>query len=140
MFLARDGFYDGLKFHRVIKDFMIQGGDPKGDGSGGPGYSVAGEPPTDNYKFGSNAAANTGADPAGTMGSQFFIVTGQQGVQLPNDYARFGIVTNGLDVARTMAELQASTGDAPSRDLYILKVTISESDTSATTASSDSLQ
>ena len=74
---------------------MIQGGDPKGDGSGGPGYTVEGEVPTDHYPVGSLAAAKTGADPAGDFGSQFFIVTGAQGATLPNDYARFGTVTNG---------------------------------------------
>ena len=78
VFLARNGFYDGLTFHRASKDFVIQGGDPKGDGSGGPGYTVTGEVPTDHYPVGALAAAKTGSDPAGTFGSQFFIVTGRE--------------------------------------------------------------
>ena len=76
---------------------MIQGGDPKGDGTGGPGYSVKGEVPKDNYPVGSLAAAKCGDAPAGDFSSQFFIVTGKQGATLPNDYARFGSVTEGLD-------------------------------------------
>ena len=98
--LSQKGFYDGLTFHRVVKDFVIQAGDPKGDGSGGPGYTVVGEVPKDNYPVGSIAAAKTGSDPAGTMGSQFFIVTGKNGASLPNDYARFGNVTKGMAVAK----------------------------------------
>jgi cyclophilin family peptidyl-prolyl cis-trans isomerase len=126
VFLAREGFYDGLTFHRVVPDFVVQGGDPAGDGSGGPGYTVEGEPPTDGYEYGSIAAAKGGADPAGTMGSQFFIVTGPNGTALPNDYARFGIVTDGFDVARTLESF--ATGDAPpSRPLYIFNVEITES-------------
>jgi cyclophilin family peptidyl-prolyl cis-trans isomerase len=126
VFLAREGFYDGLTWHRVVPDFVVQGGDPAGDGTGGPGYSVEGEPPTDGYQYGSIAAAKGGGDPAGTMGSQFFIVTGPNGTTLPNDYARFGVVTEGFDVARTLESF--ATGDAPpSRSLYIFKVEITES-------------
>ena len=78
MFLAQQGFYDGLTFHRVVKDFVIQGGDPEGDGSGGPGYTVVDELPTDGYQVGSVAMAEAAGRP-GTIGSQFFIVTGRPG-------------------------------------------------------------
>jgi cyclophilin family peptidyl-prolyl cis-trans isomerase len=126
--LARSGFYDGLPFHRAAKDFVIQGGDPKGDGSGGPGYSVTGEVPTDHYPVGSLAAAKTGGAPAGDFGSQFFIVTGQQGATLPNDYTRFGSVTKGLDVAKKIASFAPSTGDgAPTQRVLIDSITITES-------------
>ncbi len=83
VFLARNGFYDGLTIHRTVKNFIIQGGDPKGDGSGGPGYTVQGEVPTDNYPIGSLAAAKGTSEPAGTFGSQFFIVTGSGGSDAP---------------------------------------------------------
>ena len=111
--LARKGFYDGLTWHRAATDFVIQGGDPNGDGSGGSRSSVVAEVPTDNYPLGSIAAAKTGTDPAGTFGSQFFIVTGSQGATLPNDYARFGIVVEGLDVAQKIEALAPATGDGP---------------------------
>jgi cyclophilin family peptidyl-prolyl cis-trans isomerase len=126
VFLAQKHFYDGLKWHRVVKGFVIQGGDPKGDGSGGPGYTVKGETPSDGYPLGSIAAAKGTNDPPGSMGSQFFIVTGQNGTTLPHDYARWGKVTAGFDVAQKMESL--SNGDGPpTHPLYIFKVTISES-------------
>lgn len=128
VFLARKRFYDGLTFHRVAKGFMIQGGDPAGDGSGDPGYSVKGEVPTDHYPEGSLAAAKTSTDPPGTFGSQFFIVTGPSGATLPNDYARFGRVTEGLDVARRIESFAPESGDgAPTKKVTITTVTISES-------------
>ncbi len=133
VFLAREGFYDGLKWHRAARDFVIQGGDPEGTGSGGPGYDVAGEPPKDGYAIGSLAAAKTGADPAGTMGSQFFVITGQNGTTLPADYARFGQVTEGVEVAQKLesfsppADASGRQDGPPTRDLYILKVEITES-------------
>jgi cyclophilin family peptidyl-prolyl cis-trans isomerase len=125
VFLARNRFYDGLVFHRAAKDFVIQGGDPKGDGSGGPGYSVTGEVPTDNYPLGALAAAKTGTDPAGSFGSQFFIVTGKGGATLPNDYARFGTVTKGLEVAQKIQSFAPASGDGvPTKKVTITKVTI----------------
>lgn len=128
VFLANQGFYDGLTFHRAAKDFVIQGGDPKGDGSGGPGYTVVGEVPTDGYPIGSLAAAKTGSDPPGTFGSQFFVVTGSQGATLPDDYARFGTVTGGLDVAQKIDSFAPASGDgAPTRPVYLFKVSITES-------------
>jgi cyclophilin family peptidyl-prolyl cis-trans isomerase len=126
--LAKSGFYDGLPFHRAAKDFVIQGGDPKGDGSGGPGYSVKGETPTDHYPVGSLAAAKSGGAPAGDFGSQFFIVTGAQGATLPNDYARFGNVTSGIGVAKKIGSFAPSSGDGPpTQKVLIDKITISES-------------
>jgi cyclophilin family peptidyl-prolyl cis-trans isomerase len=130
VFLANQGFYNGLSWHRVVKDFVIQGGDPKGDGSGGPGYTVKGEVPKGAYPLGALAAAKTGSDPNGTMGSQFFVVTGTQGEQLPPQYAYWGKVTSGIDVAQKLQSfanpaVEQSTG-APYQPIYITKITISE--------------
>jgi cyclophilin family peptidyl-prolyl cis-trans isomerase len=120
VFLAQKHFFDGLTWHRVVKDFVIQGGDPQGTGSGGPGYQFEDELPKDGYKLGSLAMANSGPN---TNGSQFFIVTGQNGASLPNKYSRFGMVTGGLDVAQKLESF--STGDGPpSRPLYIFTITI----------------
>jgi cyclophilin family peptidyl-prolyl cis-trans isomerase len=130
VFLARKGFYDGLTWHRVSKDFVIQGGDPKGDGTGDPGYKFEDELPADGYKLGSLAMANSGPD---TNGSQFFIVTGPNGTSLPNSYSRFGQVTEGLEVAQKMEtfvpapDAQGRQDGPPTRPLYIFKVEITES-------------
>jgi cyclophilin family peptidyl-prolyl cis-trans isomerase len=95
LYLVRHRFYDGLTFHRVAKGFVIQGGDPKGDGSGGPGYTVVEPPPkTLSYTRGVVAMAKTSSDPAGASGSQFFVVTGPD-AGLPPDYALLGRVTAG---------------------------------------------
>jgi len=130
VFLAREGFYDGLTFHRVVRGFVIQGGDPAGDGTGGPGYTFADELPDDGYPPGSVAMANSGP---GTNGSQFFIVTGDASF-LPNSYSRFGRVVEGLDVARTIeafTDPAADPGDpasqVPGSPVYIYTVTISQS-------------
>jgi cyclophilin family peptidyl-prolyl cis-trans isomerase len=126
VFLAREGFYDGLTFHRTVRGFVIQGGDPAGDGSGGPGYAFAGELPDDGYPAGAVAMANSGP---GTDGSQFFIVTGDAGF-LPNDYSRFGTVTSGMDAARRIEDLAPvddPEADAPRQPAYILSVTVTES-------------
>jgi peptidyl-prolyl cis-trans isomerase B (cyclophilin B) len=126
--LAKSGFYNGTPWHRAAKDFVIQGGDPKGDGTGGPGYSVVGEIPKDNYPVGSVAAAKAGNEAAGTMGSQFFIVIGSQGATLPNDYARFGSVTKGQAVADKIGSFAPKAGDGPpTQKVLINKVTIDES-------------
>ncbi len=101
VFLAREGFYNGVTFHRVIKEFMIQSGDPKGNGSGGPGYRFADEPVSRSYSKGIVAMANAGPN---TNGSQFFIVHGSQ-VGLGPNYTIFGEVTGGLD---TVDEIAAS--------------------------------
>ena len=120
VFLADKKFYDGLTWHRVVKDFVIQGGDPEGTGSGGPGYKFEDELPQDGYKLGSLAMANSGPN---TNGSQFFIVTGQEGTQLPNNYSRFGMVTGGLDVAQKL-ESFADPQQKPTRPIYILSITV----------------
>jgi len=135
--LARKGFYDDLCVDRAAMDFMIQGGSPTCDQQGGPGYSVPGEAPTDNYAVGSLAAAKAPDEAAGTMGSQFFIVTGSQGATLPNDYARFGSVTSGLDVAQRIESFAPTEGDGkPTTDVTIIKITIDESARVASTTTS----
>ncbi len=96
VFLARWHYYDGIIFHRVIRDFVIQGGDPQGTGRGGPGYGFEDElPNSGEYQIGSLAMANAGPD---TNGSQFFVITGPSGVQLPPSYSLFGQVIDGLEV------------------------------------------
>lgn len=107
--LARSGFYDGTPFHRVIKGFMIQGGDPKGDGSGGPGYKFNDEPITGAYLRGTVAMANAGPN---TNGSQFFIMHADY--PLPKNYVIFGNVTRGIEVVDTIATApvtQSSSGE-----------------------------
>ncbi len=94
IFLAKDQFYDGLKFHRVVPGFVIQGGDPKGDGTGGPGYQFEDEPVTRKYLKGIVAMANAGSN---TNGSQFFIML-EDNLTLPPNYTIFGKITSGQDV------------------------------------------
>jgi peptidyl-prolyl cis-trans isomerase B (cyclophilin B) len=132
--LAKEGFYDGLTWHRAAKDFVIQGGDPKGDGSGGAGDPIVAEVPTDHYPVGSLAAAKAGTDPAGTFDSQFFIVTGPNGGTLPNDYARFGMVIEGIENAQKIEALAPAEGDGPpTQKATIEKITISETPPAADT-------
>jgi cyclophilin family peptidyl-prolyl cis-trans isomerase len=101
--LARLGFYDGLTFHRIVNGFVIQGGDPRGDGSGGPGYQTVEPPPGDlHYKRGVVAMAKQEIEDPGTAGSQFFIVVGPD-AQLPADYALVGRVTSGMDAVDRIA-------------------------------------
>jgi peptidyl-prolyl cis-trans isomerase B (cyclophilin B) len=103
--LVQKGFFDGLTFHRIVPGFVIQGGDPEGNGMGGPGYSVADKPPADTqYKRGLVAMAKTQTEPPGTSGSQFFVVT-SDGVSLPPDYAVLGNVTDGMDVVEKIGKL-----------------------------------
>lgn len=121
--LSRYGFYEGVTFHRVIPTFMIQGGDPTGQGNGGPGYQFDDElPGAGEYEVGSIAMANAGPD---TNGSQFFIVTGDAGVGLPPKYNLFGKVTEGMDVV-TAIEEDGSDSGLPETTHTIEKVTISE--------------
>jgi len=96
--LAKRGFYDGLKFHRYVAGFVIQGGDPQGTGYGGPGYSFIDEPVVGEYTAGTVAMANSGPN---TNGSQFFIVLDDQ-PQLPKSYTVFGRVTSGLDIVQQL--------------------------------------
>jgi cyclophilin family peptidyl-prolyl cis-trans isomerase len=105
--LSNKGFYNGTIFHRVIKDFMIQGGDPRGDGTGGPGYKFADEPFTGEYTRGTLAMANAGPN---TNGSQFFIMHGD--VPLPKNYTIFGHVTKGLDVVDKIANSKVEVSNS----------------------------
>jgi cyclophilin family peptidyl-prolyl cis-trans isomerase len=124
--LAKAGVYNGSRWHRVVKDFVIQGGAPGGDPTKSYGHSVVGEVPTDHYPVGSLAAAKTGSDPPGTFDSQFFIVTGAaQGEGLSNDYARFGSVKSGMDVVRKIEALPVDPNDDPTQKATIDSVTVS---------------
>ncbi|MCH2670968.1 MAG: peptidylprolyl isomerase [Dehalococcoidia bacterium] len=128
VFLAKEGFYKNGQFHRVIKDFMIQGGCPTGDGTGGPGYRFQDEPVTRSYVKGTLAMANAGPN---TNGSQFFIVHGAD-VGLPPNYTIFGNVTSGIDVLDAIATSPVTTGrsgepSTPTTALEINDVEIQES-------------
>lgn len=124
VFLSKQGFYNGGTFHRVIPGFMIQGGDPTGTGSGGPGYQFADElPQAGQYKIGSVAMANAGPN---TNGSQFFIVTGANGVSLPPQYSLFGQVTSGQSVADAISNVPRDASDKPNTPVTINSVTIAE--------------
>lgn len=125
--LAREGFYNGLMFHRVVHGFVIQGGDPTGAGGGGPGYSVHERPPRDLvYSDGIVAMAKTGLEPAGTSGSQFFVTTAQN-AELEPVYALLGRVTDGLDVVHAIDRVQTDTNDAPFSPVLIKKISIAVS-------------
>ena len=126
-FLAKKGFYDGLSFHRIVPGFVVQGGDPKGNGSGGPGYSVVEAPPEDlKYTRGVVAMAKTELEKPGTSGSQFFIVTAPD-AGLPPDYALVGEVSKGDDVLEKLATVPADPADGtPESPVLMKKVTINE--------------
>jgi len=126
VFLARKQYYDCLNFHRVVPGFVLQGGDPAGDGSGGPGYTFADElPQAGEYKVGTLAMANSGPN---TNGSQFFIISGPQGEVLPPQYSLFGQVTEGLDIVTQIDALGTpSAPNTPSQPVTIESVTIKES-------------
>ena len=122
-FLADKGFYDGLGFHRVVPGFVIQGGDPKGDGSGGPGYSIVEPPPAGlRYVKGVVAMAKTGIEKAGTSGSQFFVVTGDAG--LPPDYALVGEVSAGQEVVDRIGVIPTDAGEKPVEPVVIESVEV----------------
>ncbi len=108
--LAGEGFYDGLAFHRVIKDFMIQGGCPQGTGTGGPGYTFEDEINEHKVVRGALAMANAGPD---TNGSQFFIVTAAACPWLDGKHTVFGQVTSGMDVVDTLEGVQTDGSDRP---------------------------
>jgi peptidylprolyl isomerase len=124
VFLARWHYYDGIVFHRIIPGFVLQGGDPTGSGAGGPGYRFNDElPKAGRYEVGSLAMANAGPN---TNGSQFFVISGPDGVRLPPLYALFGKVVKGLDVVATINDIGTPSGK-PREDVVIESVTISES-------------
>ena len=124
--LAKSGFYDGTTFHRVVPGFVIQGGDPTGTGTGGPGYQTVDPPPTDtSYSEGIVAMAKGAADPPGASGSQFFVVTATD-AGLPPEYAVVGNVTEGMETVSAIEAL--GTGDGPpSQPVVIEKVAVEES-------------
>jgi cyclophilin family peptidyl-prolyl cis-trans isomerase len=129
-YLASKGFYNGLTFHRVAKDFAVQGGDPAGTGSGGPGYSVQDNVPAGvTYTMGTVAMAKTGAEPPGTAGSQFFIVpTAGAARGYTPDYGILGHVTSGQDAVTKMNALAPASGDgAPIQPIYIETITVTSS-------------
>ena len=119
VFLARQGFYDGVRFHRIIRGFMVQSGDPTGTGRGGPGYRFADEPVTRDYLRGTLAMANAGPN---TNGSQFFIMHQDGG--LPPAYTIFGLVTEGLDVLDAIANSPVSIGPGGERSLPVEEIVI----------------
>jgi peptidyl-prolyl cis-trans isomerase B (cyclophilin B) len=126
-FLAEKGFYDGTTFHRIVPGFVIQGGDPLGNGQGGPGYTVTEAPPQDTtYKNGLVAMAKTEVEPPGTSGSQFFVVTAPADAGLPPDYAVLGQVTQGMDTVDAIAALAnpSDPNQAPTQIVTIDKVTV----------------
>ena len=126
VFLALNHFYDGVVFHRIINGFMCQGGDPDGTGRGGPGYRFADElPKAGQYEIGSIAMANAGPD---TNGSQFFLISGKSGVQLPPQYSLFGKVVKGIEIVDEMQRVPTSGGDRPKTDVVINSVTIAVAD------------
>jgi cyclophilin family peptidyl-prolyl cis-trans isomerase len=124
VFLAQNRYYDDIVFHRIIPGFVVQGGDPEGTGQGGPGYEFADElPQQGEYKVGSVAMANAGAD---TNGSQFFVITGEQGVQLPPNYSLFGEVTAGMDVVKALEAVGTPGQGTPTEEVKMLTVRITE--------------
>lgn len=124
MTLSEDGFYKGIIFHRVIPDFMIQGGDPSGDGTGGPGYTIPDEASalSLHHTYGAVSMANSGPN---TAGSQFFIVVDETGRgYLDGQHAVFGQVVEGMEVAVAISEVPTDSSDKPSNDVIIEKVTL----------------
>ena len=120
--LAGKGFYDGLSFHRIIKDFMIQGGDPQGNGTGGPGYTFEDEINQHKIVRGALAMANAGPN---TNGSQFFLVTTESAPWLDGKHTVFGQVTDGMDVLDKLEALPTDARDKPQGDATIQSLTIS---------------
>jgi peptidyl-prolyl cis-trans isomerase B (cyclophilin B) len=121
--LADDGFYDGLIFHRVIKDFMIQGGCPQGTGTGGPGYTFEDEFNDHKIERGALAMANAGPN---TNGSQFFIVTTEAAPWLDGKHTVFGRVTEGMDAVGAIEGARTGANDRPVEDQKIERVELSE--------------
>lgn len=123
VYLADEGFYDDLTFHRIAPGFVIQGGDPEGTGGGGPGYSVDEKPPANlSYTKGTVAMAKSSAEPPGRSGSQFFVVTAAD-AGLPPEYALVGKVSKGYDTVARIEKL-GGEGEAPKRTVLIEKVSV----------------
>jgi peptidyl-prolyl cis-trans isomerase B (cyclophilin B) len=121
--LARDGFYDGVIFHRVIPDFMIQGGDPTGTGTGGPGYSFEDEINDHKVERGALAMANAGPN---TNGSQFFVVTTQAAPWLDGKHTVFGRVTEGMEVVDAISGVDTDANDKPRDAVTIERVEVED--------------
>jgi peptidyl-prolyl cis-trans isomerase B (cyclophilin B) len=121
--LAGDGFYDGLIFHRVIKDFMIQGGDPEGTGTGGPGYTFEDEINDHKVVRGALAMANAGPN---TNGSQFFIVTTDAAPWLDGKHTVFGEITEGMDAVDAIEGAETGSGDRPTEPQVIERVELAD--------------
>ena len=122
--LVRRHFFDGTIFHRIVPGFIIQGGDPTGTGRGGPGYTTVDVPPKNAlYTEGVVAMAKTQAEPPGTAGSQFFIVTAPV-AGLPRDYAILGVVTKGLKVVERIGRLGNRVTERPTRHVAVLRMTL----------------
>jgi peptidyl-prolyl cis-trans isomerase B (cyclophilin B) len=122
-FLADEGFYDGLTFHRIVPGFVIQGGDPLGNGTGGPGYDVDEKPPASlAYTKGVVAMAKSSAEPPGRSGSQFYVVTGAD-AGLPPEYALVGKVSEGMDVVERIGKL-GTASEKPKQTVLIEKIAI----------------
>ena len=126
--LANSGFYDGLTFHRIIKGFMIQGGCPEGNGTGGPGYSIKGEFTKNGYEY--NDLAHTEgvlsmarANDPDSAGSQFFIMA-DEATHLNGQYAAFGKVTEGLDIIKTINSVKTDSNDKPLTDVIIEEIRV----------------
>jgi peptidyl-prolyl cis-trans isomerase B (cyclophilin B) len=121
--LAADGFYDGLIFHRVIPDFMIQGGCPEGTGTGGPGYTFEDEINDNKVVRGALAMANAGPN---TNGSQFFIVTAEEAPWLDGKHTVFGRVSDGMDSVSAIESTPTAAGDRPAEDQVIERIELSD--------------
>ena len=122
--LARKGFFDGTIFHRIVPGFVIQGGDPTGTGTGGPGYTTTDPPPKDaRYTLGVVAMAKTPGQAPGTAGSQFFVVTAAD-AQLPPDYALLGKVVSGLAVVERIGKLGNPATEQPTKRVVVRSITI----------------
>ncbi len=119
VYLAKQGFYNGTIFHRVIPGFMIQGGDPTGTGMGGPGYQFADDEVKSSYNDGVVAMANAGP---GTNGSQFFIMVKDN--PLPPNYSIFGKLVEGLDIAHKISQVQTDATDRPQQEIKMISVTV----------------
>lgn len=124
--LARYHYFEGIHFHRVIPGFVLQGGDPEGSGRGGPGYRFEDElPAPGRYELGSLAMANAGPN---TNGSQFFVISGPDGIRLPPQYSLFGKVVKGLEVVAAIDAVGSPGAGTPKEKVVIESVTITESD------------
>ena len=125
--LANSGFYDGLTFHRVIKDFMVQGGDPNGNGTGGPGYSIKGEFTKNKFKndlkHTEGVLSMARSQSKNSAGSQFFIMT-KEASHLDGQYAGFGKVTSGIDIVHKIENAKTGNSDKPEKDIIIESIKI----------------